>query len=646
MSQRNEDGMNNNIDWNIHITDDDIDWVEDILQGITFDNRRRDIIKNMNTTDIQAFPGSGKTTVLVAKLAILAKKWPFSNRGICVLSHTNAARDEIEFRLGNTAIGKKLLRYPHFVGTFHSFFDTFVSIPWLRSHGQKIRIIDSSVVKEIRWKKLSYGTRKYMESNRKTSSCCCAIELPVAVNIGKAGPNTSSYKNTVDVVSNSLKNGEYTFDEMLLIAKKAFQIATCLPFMLVTRFPLLFVDEAQDTYSDQWELLDKAFPPSSPHIRQCFGDSNQAIYQSYEGAEDGAAFPRGTPLTLSDSKRFGQSIASKANCIALSKEMMEGKSSSFCHLDSQHTVFIFDAGNPHTAITAYKSLVLSCFTDAELSHNAMDGCYVIGMVHNQNDTNEVHKPRNIHDYWEDYDASRTSRTPSPELLIEYFRIGRIKFNSDGEMTTLIDFIARGIRRYLNQYNNRSIPVASDALRSLFDALPSSRIHELRKWLLSIAMISIQTKDDWLKVADEIVRIANSLFGLSARRDNFLNWKDYIDCEINNNRFNSYTLHDEESQRDLTLHFGSIHSVKGRTHLSTLVVETFWNDSNIKSLLPWLCGCAPRKKTGPQNINRLKCHYVALTRARALLCMAIPKNNITQSQMDALRSMGWSIKDIT
>lgn len=115
---------------NIEITDEDILWAEDIMGGkIHFDSARADVIKNMESVDIQAFPGSGKTTILVAKLAILAKKWTYSNVGICVLSHTNVAREEIEERLGNTEIGRKLLSYPHFIGTMHSFFDKFVALP-------------------------------------------------------------------------------------------------------------------------------------------------------------------------------------------------------------------------------------------------------------------------------------------------------------------------------------------------------------------------------------------------------------------------------------------------------------------------------------------------------------------------------------
>ena len=105
---------------NIEITNDDILWVEEVMGGkIHFDSARVELIKNMDSVDIQAFPGSGKTTILVAKLAILAKKWPYFNTGICVLSHTNVAREEIEDRLGNTEVGRKLLSYPHFIGTVH-----------------------------------------------------------------------------------------------------------------------------------------------------------------------------------------------------------------------------------------------------------------------------------------------------------------------------------------------------------------------------------------------------------------------------------------------------------------------------------------------------------------------------------------------
>ncbi|BDA60689.1 hypothetical protein [Shewanella xiamenensis] len=55
----------------IEINDIDICIVEREL-GVTFDATRKQIIKTFN--DVQACPGSGKTTMVAAKLIIIAKK--------------------------------------------------------------------------------------------------------------------------------------------------------------------------------------------------------------------------------------------------------------------------------------------------------------------------------------------------------------------------------------------------------------------------------------------------------------------------------------------------------------------------------------------------------------------------------------------
>ena len=57
-----------------------------------FDIERIDFIKNFDSIDLLAVPGSGKTTALLAKLFCLSKQLPFKDgSGILVLSHTNAA---------------------------------------------------------------------------------------------------------------------------------------------------------------------------------------------------------------------------------------------------------------------------------------------------------------------------------------------------------------------------------------------------------------------------------------------------------------------------------------------------------------------------------------------------------------------------
>lgn len=126
----------------LEVIDEDISWAtrllklpDDAFYGNERTDPRQEVLRSMARIDVAACPGSGKTTLLVAKLAILAEKWRYRTRGICVLSHTNAARNEIEAWIGNTTAGRRLLSYPHYIGTIHGFVNEFLAIPWLRSRG-------------------------------------------------------------------------------------------------------------------------------------------------------------------------------------------------------------------------------------------------------------------------------------------------------------------------------------------------------------------------------------------------------------------------------------------------------------------------------------------------------------------------------
>lgn len=123
----------------VEITEDDIAYAEKLLlpAGQSFDDERRAFIRCMESRDVIACPGSGKTTALLAKILILAKKMPFEDdRGICVLTHTNVAIDEITQQADHIA-ADTLFRYPNFFGTIQGFVDQFLAMPGYRSEFQK-----------------------------------------------------------------------------------------------------------------------------------------------------------------------------------------------------------------------------------------------------------------------------------------------------------------------------------------------------------------------------------------------------------------------------------------------------------------------------------------------------------------------------
>ena len=127
------------------ISDQDIQTVEELLlpHGAHFPEDAKKVICCWHSTDVAACPVSGKTTVLLAKLKLLADRMPLEKgAGFCVLSHTIVAVDEIKKRL--SGYSDRLLSYPNYIGTIQSFNDRFVTMPYLRNiFGMNVQVIDS-----------------------------------------------------------------------------------------------------------------------------------------------------------------------------------------------------------------------------------------------------------------------------------------------------------------------------------------------------------------------------------------------------------------------------------------------------------------------------------------------------------------------
>ena len=114
-----------------------------------FDQQKIDIIECDESRDVKACPGSGKTTTLLAKLVILANKMPLpNNQGVCVLTHTNVAIDEIKSKLGSKA--NILFSYPNHFGTIQSFVDKYIgNLSMQYYYDTSIRVVDDELADKM-----------------------------------------------------------------------------------------------------------------------------------------------------------------------------------------------------------------------------------------------------------------------------------------------------------------------------------------------------------------------------------------------------------------------------------------------------------------------------------------------------------------
>ena len=407
----------------------------------------------------------------------------------------------------------------------------------------------------------------------------------------------------------------------------------------------LFIDEAQDTNTLQWSLIDESFPVSGSSIRQSFGDANQAIFQSYNNEETGAGFPHGAYLSISNSHRFGEAIAQLADPLGVAAKGLTGTLSKYEKLNGKHTIFLFEQATD--VLPAYAKYLLSCFTDEEL--NAGENCFAVGMVHTKNSPNASDKnyPIGVKDYFPAYDADTTRISSKPKQWSDFLSAGVDKFNKTNNYFSMVESIADGLRTYIRMNSKIELPNAHNAFNSLLGAIPADNQKAFREQLLAITELSTSYADTWSSIIELVRSLLVRFFGITKYASEFFQPTNNIGVsgELTvkaNSNINTFSYH--EGSRKVQIKLSSIHAVKGRTHLATLVLDTYWYKRNLKSIMPWLCNIAS-KSPSERDAKRLKCHYVAITRAKGLICLAAPKSSISDKDKTNLIKAGWNITEL-
>jgi DNA helicase-2/ATP-dependent DNA helicase PcrA len=656
------------------ITNEEIDWASDLLNlpalafyGEDGADPRQAILKSWESIDVAACPGSGKTTLLVAKLAILAEKWRSRTRGICVVSHTNVARNEIETRLGNTTAGRRLLSYPHFIGTIHGFVNDFLAVPWLRSRGLPIKMIDTTTCEAQRWNKLPHNSRVYLRKNGVDESSIRILDSGFNLEKKKGqfpfGHHTSTYEVLKSACEETARDGYHCYDDMFIWAGSLMDKVPGIVEVIRDRFPILFVDEAQDNREDQSAILHRIFRAGNgPVIRQRFGDNNQAIFDSTNASEATTdIFPNvAIEKDLPNSYRFGQTIANIADPLGLIPHGLKGQGPAKKFLASgaqegRHTLFLFENDGARRVLDAYGELLLETFSEQEIREGTFTA---IGQVHRRPDgIEEIHKfPQHVGHYWPNYDPELANRDPKPRTLVQYVFAGMAKAESTGESYFLVEKITEGILRLGGMVDSeRTFPRRKGRHRYILELL---REHPDVRALYDELIASFAIKREspmkeawnghWSVVARSIAETVGGAPLSSPEAARFLEWEDKsavtASTPLGRTTRDNFYRYCGGGKREVAIRVGSIHSVKGETHTATLVMETFWNRHNLSSLLGWLCGeNSGRPNSGVEQPIRLRIHYVAMTRATHLLCLAMKR--VDQNVVQKLEQRGWHVKSI-
>lgn len=660
------------------VTDEDVAWIAEIMGLDGLDDARQAFLKRPGTFDVSACPGSGKTTLVVAKLAIMARKWPHKTSGICVLSHTNVAREEIQNKLGHTPVGHRLLGYPHFIDTIHTFANRFLALPFLHSNGYPSPLIDDDVAKAYRWKVLQGQERRNYETwlNRRHASIdditFTDSNFSVALNSRNfpTAAHTPTYQKAKLIVEASAQAGRFRYEEMFVWAEHLMQTHPEISDALSHRFPLVLMDEIQDTSQRQAALLHSIFDRGAAHCGiQRVGDPNQEIFKTGQSQNTADPFPdqgEGRTMTIASSRRFGKPIADLANphaVISVGGGGLKGNGPSKAtdHVDhGRNVIIIFPDNDCSNVLQTFGAHLLETFDDGTL---ALGDCVAVGGVHRpaSEDIMPEHNkyPRSVEHYWADYSVENAKIDRHPKTLSGYLHHARNLRKTDSENGPAIASFATGIQRLVRDIGIPRHELERrrkhKAIRTILEGETDARTQYDEIINTYITNMNPITADLWAEKTDQLLTIANKLCEGEANEKlgaDFLIWEEpsvlpeQRDDGVENT--DNICVIDADD-RQVSIRLGSIHQAKGQTHFATLLLSTFQNHHSSDKIINWLCG----DKSGgagekSQNLARLKGTYVALTRPTHLVGVAVRNSAIVgdrEATLAKLQARGWHVTDL-
>jgi DNA helicase II / ATP-dependent DNA helicase PcrA len=621
----------------INITDSHIEEIERKF-GFSFDDESKEFIKCLKTKDIQACPGAGKTTSLVAKLDIIAQHMPFKdNSGILVLTHTNVAVDEIKKKLGLNA--KTLLSYPNHVGTFQSFVNKFLAIPmYIKLFGKKPERIDRDVFYKIFQERFDLCNDFHKNWLQKRADEKYVNVLTFIENFdiseseikykGRNVITTSSLMfNEIKTISQIpykiVKNGYLTYSHCYELALKYLNDYENIKEIFQKRFKYVFVDEVQDTDDRQFEILDKLFS-NSDVIIQRIGDKNQAIFSNMNSSSIGWKV-NSDFLEIKNTKRLSKVISEKVTNFAISPQDLKGNE----EITIFPTIILYDIEN-------IGELVFKEFGNIIIEnglHN-IENCKfkAVGAVGKIHEKGEITIPS----YFPNFTKNDDDSVNYDSILEKIKLFDKNKFLAKDFRKILLDVVIEYLK--LKDVKNEDKYFTKKTLFQFLENKEKNLYIDFKIKLFNSVkkLYKQECIDDEIKIKLEIIL---NLFGKRideiSLKTIIKNYKINFSDKTTKNKF-KYENADIEFEIDIS----TIHKIKGETHTATLVLETYKNKYDLEILLNLL-----KNKKRASFDDKKKLLYVAMSRPTHLLCFAMNKEHVNELDREELQNSGFIIKDI-
>ncbi len=590
--------------------------------------------------------GSGKTTLVGLKILCLARKWRALRQGICVLTHTNVAKEEILKCLSVEQSGHALRGYPHFIGTIQEFVNLFLALPWLRSKGMSVSQIDDDYCIARLERSASYGTKVYLNAKFATlsdlryrwSNNALALNVPAF-----AAPSPApSYSDMVAIKVRLQEEGAYFYSEMYAYARELLFRAPQLAKSLRHRFPVVIVDEMQDVQGFQDELLNLIFADPSVQYQR-FGDPDQSIFDGVGGDLPNGTYNQADMAPIAESHRYQPSIAAHVRGLS-SRKLALTTSCEAAENAPENALILFSDDTRCRVLETFGQMVLALPEDRRSVVKAIGG-----VAENNAD---AAAPLNIGSYWPEFDRNLQSSSFKPATLCQAYRHATSYGPSAARIPLLFDAVVNLYRLEGVRFASRAGGDKAPSRTGLADHLRANgKLLQFRRLIAEWVMGAEPTEEQWLqKVLD-----LRATLGLAAHIGALPAFLAYDPTPVSADNLLKLPNNTFVSSQNIEIELATIHSVKGETHDATLLLETKYRKLfDVKEMLPHLLDptlAAPVFDGDHPTTNMsiragfMKKAYVAASRPRHFLSLAIGRERITDAQRQGMENLGWAVFDL-
>lgn len=580
-----------------------------------------------------------------------------------MISHTNAAVDEIKNRIGKHC--PKLFSYPHFIGTIQSFVDIFLAIPsYTNKFKQKPYRIDNEIydeqVEKFYATTRNVGLRSYLDRQRDGITFLKSIRLNSELNlisylIGSEenfkikNKETRTYISLKNFKVNLLKNGYLHFDDAYFLAEYMISKNPNCINVIRQRFNYIFIDEMQDMDLHQYNLLEKIFYRNEDSLCsiQRIGDINQAIFNGFSDSEGIWNF-RDNIKYINGSYRLSPKIASIVEKLALTPNPIEGRNTNLdgSEIQIKPTILIYNSENKENVIEFFANKISALIEDELIPINDGNTYQVVAWRKEHLDEDKIA----LKDYCPNYNGT------SIKTKIDYRCLNDYLIHFDKEKRTLESIrknILNALLRILRLENVKDENDRHLTKKKLVNSIKNLSEIEYEKFKLNLYNWSIGVIKGDINIINEL-RIYIPEFLM------FFNGTIGLSLDFINNESEHQPNQEEEVQTSnrfdfegIDLQVGTVHSVKGQTNTASLYLETYFqkdgNGANAKSyesqrLSAQFLGNQLNGRIGKRVSQSAKMAYVGFSRPTHLLCVGIHKDRF-DSCLTEIDENIWDIVEI-